>query len=674
MSLPFNITNPGINLVSLLTSQEAEFVTALYAAGAGASEGEVLTWISGVPSWEAPLGGGASVSDTAYNSTTWDGVTTIAPSKNTVRDVIEGLSSVYSAIGHNHTGVYAPELGADDNYVTDAEKIVIGNTSGTNTGDNAVNSLYSGLVTNATHTGEVTGSGALTLDNTAITNKTAVTAVGTDYVLISDTSDSGNLKKALVSDFGGGSGNVTKVGTPVDNQVGVWTGDGTLEGTSALTFDGGIYVTVPDAANKVGLTITQNDNTNDKEGIQINNAGSGDSIYTLNANFGSILGARNTGIGIPYMWTWYDKAVPANGDRLFEIDFYGNNDETTGDEMGAMRVHMRDKASGAQDSSIILRSYYDGTYDDMLQIGENNTIPMNGITVGNPFNAGIVSSNDTNDLILKTGNATTGNITIVDGASGDIQLNPNATGAVRIGSTDSGVIGPNLYFTHYTASPAIGDYVGYINFQSKDSGGNFNVYGGLRCEIVDPTNNAEYGKLVFGVINNQYNEDKIDIDATAIYPHTNNGLTLGSSTKQFSDLFLAEGGVIDWDNGDATLTQSGNDVTLAGASLTARVKPRTGTTTSSATPTINTDNVDFYSITAQTVDITSFTTNLSGTPTEGQKLWIAITGTAARAITWGTSFEASTVALPTTTVTTNRLDVGFIWNAVTSKWRCVASC
>ena len=57
----------------------------------------------------------------------------------------------------------------------------------------------------------------------------------------------------------------------------------------------------------------------------------------------------------------------------------------------------------------------------------------------------------------------------------------------------------------------------------------------------------------------------------------------------------------------------------------------------------------------------------------GQTLWIAITGTAARAITWGTSFEASTVALPTTTVTTNRLDVGFVWNSATSKWRCIAS-
>jgi hypothetical protein len=51
----------------------------------------------------------------------------------------------------------------DKNYVTNAQLTVIGNTSGTNTGDNAINTLYSGLVTNATHTGDVTGSGVLTL-------------------------------------------------------------------------------------------------------------------------------------------------------------------------------------------------------------------------------------------------------------------------------------------------------------------------------------------------------------------------------------------------------------------------------------------------------------------------------------------------------------------------------
>jgi len=103
-----------------------------------------------------------------------------------------------------------------------------------------------------------------------------------------------------------------------------------------------------------------------------------------------------------------------------------------------------------------------------------------------------------------------------------------------------------------------------------------------------------------------------------------------------------------------------------------RVTPRVATATSSATPTINTDNVDVYGLTAQTVDITSFTTNLSGTPTNGQLLRIYIVGTAARAIAWGSSFEPSTTALPTTTVLTNRLDVGFVWNAATSKWRCLA--
>lgn len=104
-----------------------------------------------------------------------------------------------------------------------------------------------------------------------------------------------------------------------------------------------------------------------------------------------------------------------------------------------------------------------------------------------------------------------------------------------------------------------------------------------------------------------------------------------------------------------------------------RITPRVSTTSSSTTPTINTDNVDIFGLTAQAADITSFTTNLSGTPTNGQKLWIYIVGTASRAITWGTSFESSgIVTLPTSTSGTTRLDVGFVWNSATSKWRCVA--
>lgn len=54
---------------------------------------------------------------------------------------------------------------------------------------------------------------------------------------------------------------------------------------------------------------------------------------------------------------------------------------------------------------------------------------------------------------------------------------------------------------------------------------------------------------------------------TSLLPGTSDGAALGSTTKQWSDLFLAEGGVINWDNGDLTLTQAGDTLTLAGGSL-----------------------------------------------------------------------------------------------------------
>lgn len=108
--------------------------------------------------------------------------------------------------------------------------------------------------------------------------------------------------------------------------------------------------------------------------------------------------------------------------------------------------------------------------------------------------------------------------------------------------------------------------------------------------------------------------------------------------------------------------------TLSGKRVTKRVTSET----SSATPTINTDNTDVHRITALAVNVTSFTTNLTGTPAHGDLLRIEITGTGARTLAWGASFEASTVPLPTTTVSTDTLDVGFRWNSVTSKWRCIA--
>jgi hypothetical protein len=91
-----------------------------------------------------------------------------------------------------------------------------------------------------------------------------------------------------------------------------------------------------------------------------------------------------------------------------------------------------------------------------------------------------------------------------------------------------------------------------------------------------------------------------------------------------------------------------------------------------ATPALNTDTYDMMVITGQTVNITSMSSGLTGTPTSGQKLIIAFTaGSGTPTITWGASFESSTATLPTT-MSTTRKDVGFVWNAASTKWRCIA--
>lgn len=117
--------------------------------------------------------------------------------------------------------------------------------------------------------------------------------------------------------------------------------------------------------------------------------------------------------------------------------------------------------------------------------------------------------------------------------------------------------------------------------------------------------------------------------------------------------------------------------TVTAGTINTRWKARVGSTTSSATPTINTDNVDKYKLTAQTANITSFTTNLTGTPNDGDVLVIEITGTASRTITWGASFVATTVALPTTTSGTATLTTVFEYKSTSSygnnTWQCANS-
>jgi hypothetical protein len=117
-------------------------------------------------------------------------------------------------------------------------------------------------VSNATHTGDVTGATALTLQSVSITGQTLVTAVSGDFVLISDTSDSGNLKKVNASDFLGGSGDMvlasaqtnTGIKTFLDTTMKLRNVANTFDAYFVNTVTADRIYTLPDQAGTVALT------------------------------------------------------------------------------------------------------------------------------------------------------------------------------------------------------------------------------------------------------------------------------------------------------------------------------------------------------------------------------------------------------------------------------------
>lgn len=61
--------------------------------------------------------------------------------------------------------------------------------------------------------------------------------------------------------------------------------------------------------------------------------------------------------------------------------------------------------------------------------------------------------------------------------------------------------------------------------------------------------------------------DEMRLTGTALSPTTSDGLALGTTALMWSDVFLASGAVINFSNGDMTITHGSNVLTIAGGSL-----------------------------------------------------------------------------------------------------------
>lgn len=76
-------------------------------------------------------------------------------------------------------------------------------------------------------------------ENIKITHLTSATPAGEDSLIAWD-SGANAMVRVAVNQLPSSSGDVSKVGIPVDDQVGVWTGDGTIEGDANFTWDGSV--------------------------------------------------------------------------------------------------------------------------------------------------------------------------------------------------------------------------------------------------------------------------------------------------------------------------------------------------------------------------------------------------------------------------------------------------
>jgi hypothetical protein len=211
------------------TGTSGQFVTGidtdgslLRATPAGAGSGTVTSVaVSGSDGIEVDSGSPITTSGTialginastlkthiALNNVENTAISTFAGSANitTIGTISTGTVPVANVSGlgtaaTTDASAYAPALGVDDNYVTDAEKTVIGNTSGTNTGDQDLSGyvLTSAIDTLAEINGIITDATLIDTNDTRLSDSRTPTSHSSSHV----TGGADKLRDATASQDG----------------------------------------------------------------------------------------------------------------------------------------------------------------------------------------------------------------------------------------------------------------------------------------------------------------------------------------------------------------------------------------------------------------------------------------------------------------------------------------
>lgn len=213
---------------------------------------------------------------------------------------------------------------------------------------------------------------------------------------------------------------------------------------AANAFTGANTFTIADTANAVGLTINQNDVTNDPATLKL--------LTAVNAYGNGDLILEKTGgeFAPPYM-VFRNSATVAPGGTpdIAYIGFNAEDGSGNDTEYANIYAYSTDNTDTTETGVLEFSVRQAGTLKKLLTL-----FNVNGLTVGATGAAGVVESNGNQDLILQTGNATTGTITITNGANGAINLAPNGTGVVQAGGVEVATISGTQTLTNKDVSGA----------------------------------------------------------------------------------------------------------------------------------------------------------------------------------------------------------------------------
>ena len=244
-------------------------------------------------------------------STAWGAITGTLSSQTDLQTALDGkvdenaaitgatkTKVTYDAKGLVTAGADATTADIADStnkrYVTDAQATVIGNTSGTNTGDNAVNSLYSGLAASKQDT-LVSGTNIKTINSTSLVGSgdvavqaTLVSATNIKTINGSSILGSGDL----VVSGGGGNTQIYLDQSPDNGTYALLSGS--INGSNTLfTVSQGVYISGTLVVARNGQVLTQGASNDWVE----TTPASGTFTFNTAPNTGDILTA------------WYNKTV-----------------------------------------------------------------------------------------------------------------------------------------------------------------------------------------------------------------------------------------------------------------------------------------------------------------------------------------------------------------------------